>query len=238
MALGTVCALVSGAPSRSDLLRATQEALAAQARHPQHVLEAANRSAGLEASLATGADWIWLLDGVTVPEPGALNAFENGLERLAGLPEPLVLAGKVLGANGEMHPDALPRHELFEKQLTVEACARGLVHLRAAASGSVLVRRAAFERFAPPRGDLPPRWAIFDFTARVLQSWEDSGYLVPESVAVRKLAPRPNGRAGGTLRTRARLLAGDAWTTTERLWEGYLVAEGTVKGVRGLARQA
>lgn len=229
MRLGTVCVLVSG-PSRPDLLRDTRAALAVQERPPQRVLDAAAGDAnlGVDAVLAAGADWIWLLDGVTIPAQGALAAFEGGLERLAGLPEPLVLASKVLDASGGVHRDALPRHEIFEKQRTVDACERGLVHLRATPSGSVLIRRAAFERFAPPRDDLPPGWAIFELTARILQSWEDTGYLVPESIAVRRLAPRPSGRAGGALRSRARLLTGDAWTTTERLWETYLVVEGAV----------
>ena len=231
MSLGVVSVVVDRLPAHPELLRETLAAVAAQERAPQHVLER-GAAAGLEAARATGADWIWLLDGITVPAPGALAAFEDGLERLAGLPEPLVLAGRVLTADGTMHPDALPRHELFEKELSVAACARGLVHLRAASSGSVLVRRRVLDRFAAPRTDLPPSWAIFELTARVLQSWGDPGYLVPDSVAVRRVPPRPAGRAGGALRTRARLLGSSAWTTTERLWETYILAEATIRAAR------
>ncbi len=234
MSLGAVTALVSPLAHHPDLLAETRTALAAQGRAPQAVLE----DAGIDAALATGAAWLWLLDGVTVPQPGALAAFEDALERLHGLPPPLVLAGKVVDEAGALHPDASPRHEIFEKQLTVDAAERGLVQLRAAPSGSLLVRREAFARFGAPRRDLPPSWAAFELSARMLQSWDNSGYLVPESVAVRRVAPRPAGRRGGALRTRARLLAGSTWTPTERLWEGFLVAEEAVRAARGPARRA
>lgn len=240
MALGTVCALIGGAAARPELVRETREALVAQLPRPEHVLEfgAADRAPGLDASLATGADWIWMVDGVTVPRTDALEAFSTALGALDGLPAPLLLAGKVVDEAGALHPDALPRHELFEKQITVDACERGVVHLRAAPAGSLLIRKEAFERFGRPRTDLPASWAAFEFTARVLQSWDDTGYLIPSSVAVRRVAPRPPGRHGGAVRTRARLLAGPAWTTTEKLWEGFLVVESAVKGVRGPARPA
>lgn len=232
MHLGAVCAVISESPGRPDLLAETRAALEAQEPAPLAAHET------LDAALATGAEWIWLLDGVTVPAPDALAAFAGAVERLTGLPEPLVLAGRVLDTSGELHPDALPRHEIFEKQLTVEAIERGMVQLRAAPSGSLLLRREAFERFGPLRTDLPPSWAAFAFTARALQSWDDTGHLVPSSVAVRKVPPRPTGRRGGALRTRARLLAGPTWTPTERLWEGFLVAEDAVRDARGRARRA
>ena len=182
--------------------------------------------------------WVWLLDGVTVPEPGALRAFEDALVRLANLPAPLVLASRVVDGTGALHPDAAPRHEVFEKELTLAAVERRLVQLRAAPSGSLLVRREAFVRFGALRADLPPSWSAFDFTGRVLQDRADTGYLVPESRAVRRVAPRPTGRAGGALRSRVRLLAGPTWGPTERLWEGFLVGEAMLRGGRGPAPRA
>lgn len=240
MKLEAVCALIGASAKRPDLVQATRDALTAQRSPPDHVLEQApdDAGAGVAEALQTSATWIWLLDGVTVPEPGALSALGRGLDRLAGLPEPLVLAGRVLDAKGALHPDAAPRHEIFEKQITVDACERRLVHLRAAPSGSLLVHRAAFARFAAPRTDLPASWAAFEFTARVLRSVGDPGYLVPASVAIRAVSALPSGRGGGVLRARARLLAGPAWTPRERLWEGFLVAEGALRAVRGPARRA
>ncbi len=237
MNLGAVVALVGAAPEHADLLEETREALAGQTVPPIAVVVQAPNAAPARSALAERPEWLWLLDGVTVPQIDALEAFGAALKTLEGLPEPLLLAGKVVDATGAMHPDALPRHEIFEKQYTVDAIERGLVQLRAAPSGSLLVRREAFDRFGQLRADLPPSWAVFEFTARALQSWGDTGYLVPSSVAVRGLLPRPPGRRGGGLRTRARLLAGPAWTPTERLWEGFLVAEAAVRAVRGPVRR-
>lgn len=236
MSLGVVRALVVAGP-RPTLTAAVSEAVGVQTRPVASVAvepaEGVNRAA--PAAFVDGADWLWLVDGATVPRTDALEAFEAVHDAVAELPEPLLLAGRVLDENGALHPDAAPRHEIFEKDLTVAAIERGLVQVRAVPAGSVLLRRAAFERFGPLRADLPPRWAVFDFTARALREHPDTGYLAPESIAVRRLPPHD---AGGALRTRARLLTGPTWTTTERLWEGFLVAEGVLRAARGRGRRA
>lgn len=233
-----VAVLVGAPPGHVDLVDETREAIAGQTAPPASVAIQAPGGGAERTALAAGAEWLWMLDGVTVPRADALAAFAAALTMLEGLPDPLVLAGKVLDVTGALHPDAMPRHEIFEKQLTVDACERGLVQLRGAPSGSLLVHRNAFARFGALRTDLAASWAAFEFTARVLRAWGDTGYLVPSSVAVRRVPARPDGRSGGGLRTRARLLAGPAWTPTERLWEGFLVAEGAVRAARGPARRA
>lgn len=219
---GTVCALV-------DATVALREDVDHVVRHA-----AGDMAAGIAAALATDAEWTWLLSGPIAPQDGALEAFRAALVALDDLPAPLVLAGRVLDAHGALHLDAAPRHEIFEKQLSVEAAARGLVQLRAAPAGSLLIRRAAFERFTWPRADLPPRWAVFDFTARVLRAREDTGYLVPASTALRDAPPRGGGRGRG-LRSRARVATGPAWNGTERLWEGFLVGQELLRGAPGRA---
>jgi len=240
VSLGAVYALVGELPHRPDLVDETRAALAGQtdpltsvAVHPL-----GDTAARVRAALKAGADWLWLLDGVTVPEPGALTAFAAALDSLTGLAEPLVLTSKVLATTGTLHPDAIPRHEIFEREYTVAAAERGLVQLRAAPSGSLLVRREAFERFGALRTDLSLSWQAFEFTARVLRSREDTGYLVPASVAVRAVPPRSAGRRGGAIRARAGLLAGPVWKPRERMWEGFLVAEGALKDARERARRA
>lgn len=229
--------LIGAPPGCAGLVEKTRSALASQTVPPASVAVQAPGGNAEQAAHAAGAQWLWLLDGVTVPRPDALEAFAAALTTLDGLPQPLVLAGKVLDGTGALHPDAAPRHEIFEKQLTVDACERGLVQLRAVPAGSLLVHREAFERFSPLRADLAPSWATFEFTARVLQAWGDTGYLVPPSVAVRWVPARPDGRRSGALRARARLLAGSAWTPTERLWEGFLVIEGALRAARRPARR-
>ncbi len=232
--------MVGVPPDRPELVDETRIALAGQTDPPASVAVHPQGDAGVEvrAALEAGVEWLWLLDGVTVPEPGALTAFAAALDCLAGLPEPLVLTSKVLDTSGALHPDAIPRHEIFEREFTVAAAERGLVQLRAAPSGSLLVRREAFERFGALRTDLSLSWQAFEFTARVLRSREDTGYLVPSSVAVRRVPPRSAGRRGGAIRARAGLLAGPVWKPRERMWEGFLVAEGALKDARERARRA
>lgn len=238
--LGVVCALVGAPPGCSNLVGETRAALAGQTDPPASVTvhPPGDAGAAVEVALETGVDWLWLLDGVTVPESGALTAFAVALDGLTGLPEPLVLASKVLDTTGALHPDAIPRHEIFEREYTVAAAERGLVQLRAAPSGSLLVRREAFERFGALRTDLSLSWQAFEFTARVLRSQEDTGYLVPSSVAVRGVRPRSSGRRGGTIRARAGLLGDPVWKPRERMWEGFLVAEGALKDARERVRRA
>lgn len=240
MSLGTVCALVGVPPGPPDLVDHASAALASQTDPPASVAVHPLGDAGVAVRVAldAGADWLWLLDGVTVPEPGALTAFAVALDGLTGLPEPLVLTSKVLDTTGALHPDAIPRHEIFEREYTVAAAERGLVQLRAAPSGSLLVRREAFERFGALRTDLSLSWQAFEFTARVLRSREDTGYLVPSSVAVRGVPPRSAGRRGGAIRARAGLLGDPVWKPRERMWEGFLVAEGALKDARERVRRA
>src|SRR4051794_5004656 len=56
---------------------------------------------------ASDAEWVWVLDGHAVPQPGALQALLDA-RAFGDLPEAEVLASKVVGPNGELHPDALP----------------------------------------------------------------------------------------------------------------------------------
>jgi hypothetical protein len=70
----------------------------------------------------------------------------------------------------------------------------------------------------------------------LLRSWEDMGYLVPASLAVRPAPPqRPTARES---LGRARMVASSAWTPTERLWETFLLAEWLAAAARGAARRS
>jgi hypothetical protein len=189
---------------------------------------AATLAEGVAAALRTDCDWLWAIERDTTPEPGALDAMQAVLENLGGLPEPLVLASKVVGADGEPDLRSVPYPEMFEKDVTVAACERSLLHLRAVRPGSVLVARRAVERFGLPRDDVRPPFDMVEWTARILRDWEDSGYLVTTSLAARDGAasPRPSlrDRAVATLR-------GPGWTPTEKLWNAYLLALGVATRV-------
>jgi hypothetical protein len=183
---------------------------------------------------------MWLLQAGTVP----------AAEALAGLmavgtdnPKPVLLASKLLDPQGELWLDGTLRHEVFEKDHSVDAAARGFVQLRSASHGSVLVASAAWLRCGGPRQDIPSALSMFEWSARLLRRWEDRGYLVPASLAVAHGEPSPPGDWWGRLR----VLAGSSWTPSEKLWEGFLLGQamsgvvrrgpgGTVRGGRGSAR--
>ncbi|HWE12934.1 MAG TPA: hypothetical protein VG365_05445 [Solirubrobacteraceae bacterium] len=186
-------------------------------------------TAAVREGVSAGNEWLWLLDGAAVPEPGALGSL-LGAAAVLSPSAPLLLASKVLGEDGRLHPDSTPRHEVFEKERSVEAAARHLVHLRIAAHGSVLVRTDAPGRFGPPRPDLPSSLDMREWSARILRSWDDCGYLVPASVAVRRAAPAPVTWSDWA--ARVRVLGSGAWTPTERLWEGFLLARDAATAIR------
>jgi GT2 family glycosyltransferase len=146
-------------------------------------------SGGFHAAFAAGVehgfDWLWCMDDDTIPAPDALELLVDARERLAGLPEPVVLASKVLWTDGNVHPMNPPApHPLAGMDLYLDALQRGLMPIRSNTFPSALVRRDAVERHGPPR---PGFWIWsddIDFFGRILR--EEHGYLVPESVAVHK----------------------------------------------------
>ncbi len=236
-----VIAVVRTDPSHPELAEATRAALTRQTRAADAVLDAPARdslaegaAAGLQLGFDRDADWVWLLDGVTVPEPGALEALLAATDLEPVLPAPLLVAGNVLDEAGAPHPDALPRHELFEKELSVAAVERRLVHLRSARHGSLLVSRAAVERFGLPDARFTGGDDALEWTTRMLRSWSDPGYLATGSVAMRRVAPVPVRRRED-FANRLRMLRGPTWSPTERLWYGYLLAIDAVGAMAGRA---
>jgi hypothetical protein len=185
-------------------------------------------AAGVRAARARGCRWLWLLDGWAVPEPGALEALLAASEAAAA-PTPLLLASKVVDRQGRLHSDATPRHEILEKAHSVDAVERRLVQLRAAAHGSVLVSGAEIDRFGPPRSDLPPGLDMHEWSARMLRSWQDTGYLVPASVAVRDAPPLASSCRHSL--GRVRVLASSAWSPRERLWEAFLLGRDAARAL-------
>lgn len=211
-------------PLRRELGEAVAEAV--RAHSPATVVLVEDLADGLKADAAT-LTWTWVLDGLTVPQPGALDALLQAPARWGARPPPLVLASLVLDREGALHPDALPNHEVFEKELSVAACGLGMTHLRAVRPGSMLVAPEAIERFGGPR----PGEDEFAWTARMLRRWDDPGLLVPASVAVRQV-----GRGRQERRRRLRMLGGGSWSPTEKLWEAYQLGGDVLTDAWGLAR--
>lgn len=183
--------------------------------------------AALRALDGVRSPWVWLVHAGTVPRPGALAAL---LRATDVSPRALLLAGLVLDTDGGLHPDALPRHEIFEKQLTLDAAQGGIVHLRTIAHGSLLVAVEARERFAASGRPSSADGDVLRWSTRVLRSPEDPGYLVPDSVAVRAAAPLGPAARRARWVGRARLLAmRGGWTATERLWEAFVLGGEVVR---------
>lgn len=212
--------MVYGAPT--PVTAELEQALAAQTVGPARIERRASFVSALEATAGGHQDWLWLLDGWTIPAPGALGALLDAAAAVPGT-RPLLLASRVLDSQGDLHPDGIPRHEILEKQHSIDAAEHHLVQLRSAVHGSVLIAMEAVERFGAPRSDLPFGLDMVEFSARILQRWTDVGYLVPDSDAVRKAPSRKPSRQAWL--NRARLLGSSAWTPTERLWEAFLLGQ-------------
>lgn len=186
-------------------------------------------AAGVRAAVATGQPWLWLLDGRAVPAPDALRSLLSAIDAVP-TPAPLLFSSKVLDQQGRLHPDATPRHEIFEKERSVDAVERHLVQLRTATHGSVLVAATAVARFGAPPRQPPFGLDMHEWSARMLRRREDTGYLVPASVAVRDGQPIPG--SGRLWWGRVRILGGDAFSPAEKLWETFLLAEDLASAVR------
>ena len=199
------------------------DAIAGQARPPGSVLETSDLRDGVRRAAATGARWIWLLDAAVVPRRDALGELLRFEQDPRGLPAPLILASKVLDAAGALHEASLPQHEFRRREFALRACGQRVMALRAARTGSVLVRTDVIARFGLPRRGLSAGWSVFDWTARILRGPAEVGYLVPGSVAQIDGLPRPPAGGYGS---RLIILAGPAWAPQDRRREAYqLVAD-------------
>jgi hypothetical protein len=207
-----VCALV-GRSSEPFL-----GALSAQDPQPT-VIEEARLRAGLERSLATGADWIWVLDGSAVPRPDALATLLAALERTEGLPAPALLTGVVVSPDGRVAPGRSPWYRRFQIHVALDSTDRGMVPVRGSV-GPALVHRDAVEAGLPSARARVEPGSVLQWTARLLR--ERTGYLVPESEAeMAGIGDDPLRRAG----TAARLILGGAVIRPDRVAVALELAE-------------
>ena len=162
----------------------------------------------VERALTTGADWLWLLDGSSVPRLDALLVLREALTRLDGLPEPAVLGGAVLTAEGRV--DETRSLWYRPNQLDVAM----------ASSGPALVSaRSAQAQLPSRRAHLEPG-AVIEWTARLLRY--STGYLVPDSQAVALDGGRDPVQEP---RVAARLLLGTSFSWFDRVRLAYELAQ-------------
>jgi len=171
---------------------------------------------------------VWVMDDDTIPEPPALERLLEVLERLDGLPEPSLLASKVVWTDGRVHPMNPPAPDPRDIDLYLRALEQGLLPIRANTFPSLLVRREAIERHGPPRKGFW-LWADdIDFTQRILR--DEPGYAVPTSVALHKTKTAHTPWEGGdrfyfAVRNGLYILRGDTLRPKEKVGWLLLVAE-------------
>ena len=243
---------------RRDLLEECLHALTAQTRRPDHVLVVDNASsdgtpellagkypnvevlsldanrggaggfaAGLERAHAGGAAFTWIMDDDTIPEVRALEELLAAAQADVD-PPPLLLSSVARWTDGRLHPMNLPGIERERFAGFARAAEQGLLPLRVTTFVSLLVARAAIDRFGLP----DPAFFIWsddlDYTGRVTRAG-GGGYLVPGSVVHHKTArPHTALTASGErfyfhVRNTLWMLRGGAWGPAEKLSLVYLL---------------
>jgi len=196
-----------------------------QTRGPDDTVEVGPGRAGLadavRAAAATGATWLWLVDARVRPDPAALEELLAPLPSAGALGDPVLFAGKVVGADGRLDSDAPPWLRLAARELAMAGADHRLAALRAARYGSLLVHRRAVQRHGAPRPEFADAGDDLEWTGRLLR--DEPGYLAPRSVAVRERGGRPDPHAFA--RNRVRILRGDAWRGHEKAWFAFHFAQ-------------
>jgi hypothetical protein len=201
----SVCALV-GRPSRQ-----LEDGLSDQGADLAEIVADGQLRRGLERALESDPDWVWVLDGSSIPRPGALAALLGGLDRVGELAAPVLLAGVVVTPDGRVDPNRPPWYRRFHLELAMTSVDRGLLPVRASA-GPVLVRRQAIEAQPPRAAAAVAPGAVLEWTAALLR--DATGYLVADSESVAAEASRDPMRDPATA---LRLLLGRTLAWRDRL---------------------
>lgn len=180
---------------------------------------------GMKRAHADGADWVWLMDDDTVVRPDALERLLGALDEEPGA---LILAGKAVWDDGQMHPMNFPGFERNRPARVVEAAEKGLLPLRTATFVSLLVRREAITRYGLPFKQYFIWSDDIEYTARVTRN-EDAAFLVPDSVAHHKTkqpytaVSTAGGRFYFHIRNHVFMLRGTSWDAREKLTLVYIM---------------
>ena len=182
---------------------------------------------GMKAAIERGVDWLWVMDDDTIPAQDALEKLLDAPSQLNGMPQPSLLASKVLWTDGQLHPMNWPAPYLGDLDLFLDGVERGLLPIRANTFPSLLVKREAVERHGPPRKGFWIWADDIDFTQRILR--DEPGYLVPQSVALHKTATAHKPHEGKqrfyyAVRNGMFILRGDTLTPKEKI--GWLFVVG------------
>ena len=177
-------------------------------------------------------DWVWLVDGTALPDPGALRALLDAAARLEPLAPAALLASVVVGPGGGLAAEHAPQAPRGRAEVAMRTATLRVLHVRATTAGSVLVRREAVAAGPPVRGSGAA--AGLAWTARLLAG-EALGFLVPASTA-----RAAGGVAGGRAYAHrvAALLRDGELSGPERLRLGAEVVERAFRPRSQAARSA
>ncbi len=217
---GEICAAIVGDSEAADV---TLAALGRQSRPVRDIHAAATLSEALAGARAAGAEWLWLLELGARPQPDALERLVEVLERPTPLPPPVLLASRIVTPEGELDHGATPVLDKRAIPVLTDAFHHGLIPLRVARSGSLLVNVRALEGRTRHRHDLV-------WTARLLRS--APGMLVPASVVVRDQPSSSMLDVRGTIA----LLFSAALAPYEKPWFAFRFVEDALAAVRRGAR--
>lgn len=178
----------------------------------------------ITAGLATGADWLWLLDDDSFARPDALSELLAALERVrANGEEPSILASRVVWRDGAPHPMNFPVVRPDDGDQLVNATRQGMLPLRATSWVSLFVSRAAVERAGMPARQFFYQADDIEYTARILR--DAVGYYVPRSLVehstpTKHTATDDDHRFRYHVRNTILMIRGRAWERREKtgLW--------------------
>ncbi len=140
---------------------------------------------GMRRAHAGGAQWLWLMDDDTLPEPGALAELLAALQRL-GAP-PAFLASRAVWRDGRVHPMNALWPDRSRPARAIEGAEKGVMPVRSATFVSLLAHRGVVDRHGLPLKQFFVWSDDIEYTSRIVLSGE-GGWLVPTSVVVHETA--------------------------------------------------
>jgi rhamnopyranosyl-N-acetylglucosaminyl-diphospho-decaprenol beta-1,3/1,4-galactofuranosyltransferase len=195
---------------------------------PQNEGGAGGFHEGMKRATEEGNEWLWLMDDDTIPRPDALERLLASLDRLDGLPEPIMLGSKAVWTDGNWHPMNFVGARLADYPGFLDASTKGLISVRTVTFVSLLVRSDAVRRYGLPHKHYFIWSDDIEWTARVLM--HERGYLVADSVVEHKTktahtAPETGEKFYFAVRNGLFLLRSSSFDWKEKITHTMVVAE-------------
>lgn len=191
---------------------------------------------GMKRAHADGAEWMWLMDDDTLPEPQALAELLAAPGRFQ--PAPTLLASKVIWCDGRIHPMNAPWPDRTRVERAIAGAEDGVLPLRFATFVSLLVHRDVVDRFGLPFKHFFVWSDDVEYTSRAVLNGE-SAYLIPSSVALHKTATphtamtAPPERFYFHVRNTLFMVLGPGRTARDRLGRAWILVSSIAEYLAG-----